>query len=122
MQKDYNFYVYIVSNFKRTCFYTGFCNDILRRTIEHMHGFGSNYTKKYKTKDLLYYEHYQYVNSAIYREKEIKKWRREKKLELIKSKNPKLKSLNQELFDTHKMTQKDIQEIADILKENYRNK
>ena len=69
MQKDYNFYVYIVGNFRRTCFYVGFCNDIARRTIEHMHGLGSNYTRKYKTKDLLYYEHYQYVDIAIYREK-----------------------------------------------------
>ena len=108
-----------MSNHNRTCFYTGFCNDIFRRTIEHTHGLGSGYTKKYKTVDLLYYEHYQYANDAIGREKQIKRWRREKKLKLIYTKNPELKSLNQQLFNDHQMTGKDVLEIADILKERY---
>ena len=108
-----------MSNYNRTCFYTGFCNDILRRTIEHMYGLGSGYTKKYKTVDLLYYEHYQYANDAIGREKQIKRWRREKKLKLVCTKNPKLKSLNQQLFNDYQMIEKDVLEIVDILKEKY---
>ena len=121
MKKEYNFYVYIMSNFNRTCYYVGFCNNIMRRTIEHMYGFGCGFSKKYKTQDLLYFEHYQYASDAISREKEIKKWRREKKLALIHLKNKELKAINQELFDDFGVTKEDVAEIADILKKNYKN-
>jgi putative endonuclease len=80
---------------------------------------GSDYTKKYKTIDLLYYEHYQYVNDAIGREKQIKRWSREKKLKLIYIENPKLESLNQQLFDDYQVTKNDVLEIVNILKEKY---
>ncbi len=120
MKKEYNFYVYVMSNFNRTCYYVGFCNNIVRRIIEHIHGFGCNFSKKYKTYDLIYFEHYQYVNDAINREKEIKKWRREKKLTLVRSENPELKSLNQQLFNDYNIAREDIIEIVNILKENYR--
>jgi len=90
-KKSYNFYIYILSNYDRNCLYVGFCNDIARRIIEHTHSFGCEYSKKYKTFDLLYYEHYQYVNEA--REKQIKRWGRDKKIALIKTKNPELKKL-----------------------------
>lgn len=117
MKKEYNFYVYIMSNYKRSAYYVGFCNSLSRRLIEHIKGLGAEFTKKYKTKDLLYYEQYKYVNDAINREKEIKKWRREKKLDLIRESNPELKTLNQELFDNCGLDNDDLNEITEILKE-----
>ena len=58
----------------------------------------TTFTGKYKAYYLLYYETYKYVNDAIAREKEIKGWRREKKIARIKTMNPELKFLNIELF------------------------
>ncbi|MFH1822360.1 MAG: GIY-YIG nuclease family protein [Patescibacteria group bacterium] len=120
MKRNYSFYVYIMSNFERTCYYIGFCNNIVRRTIEHTHGIGCKFSRKYKTNDLLYYELYKYVNSAMSREREIKKWRREKKLALIQAKNPELKSLNQQLFDDYGIARSDIIKIVLELKEKYK--
>ena len=93
MKRKYHFYVYIMSNYKRTTFYTGFTDHIIRRVIEHKSGLGSQFTKKYRLKYLVYFEEHQYVNNAIAREKEIKKWRREKKIRLIKSLNLEMKNL-----------------------------
>jgi putative endonuclease len=78
LRRDYNFYVYILSNHDRTCFYIGLSNDIIRRLIEHENGFGSKFTNQYNLKFLIYWENYKYIFDAINREKEIKKWRREK--------------------------------------------
>lgn len=119
MKKEYIFYVYIMSNYQRSAYYVGFCNDLVRRIIEHLNNLGAEFTKKYKINDLLYYEEYQYVNDAINREKEIKKWRREKKINLIKNKNLEFKSLNQKLFDDHDLGEEDIKEIVSILKGRY---
>ena len=96
MKKDYIFYVYIISNYERSTFYIGFSNNIVRRTIEHKYGLGSEFSKKYKLRYLVYYEEYQYVDEAIAREKEIKKWRREKKNKLIESLNPKWLDLSKD--------------------------
>jgi translation elongation factor P/translation initiation factor 5A len=59
------------------------------------------------------------VNDAIGREKQIKRWSREKKLKLIYIENPKLESLNQQLFDDYQVTKNDVLEIVNILKEKY---
>jgi len=121
MKKEYHFYVYITSNYQRTTFYIGFTNNIIRRVIEHKYGFGSEFTKKYELKYLVYFEKYQYVNDAIAREKEIKKWRKEKKIKLIKSVNPKMKDLSKGLFKDYGISDKQIKECVDDLKKNYRS-
>lgn len=87
------FYIYILSNKYRTVFYTGMTNDLVRRIYEHKHKLVDGFTKKYNASDLLYYEFCGDVASAIKREKQIKNYRREKKLELIKSKNPDMTDL-----------------------------
>ncbi len=84
-----------------------------------MYGFGCDFSKKYKTFDLLYYEQYQYVNEAIAREKQLKNWRNDKKLFLVKTKNPDLKALNQNLFAEYGCSDKDVEEILVWLKEKY---
>jgi putative endonuclease len=88
MGREYRFYVYILTNYRKTVLYTGMTKDLVRRMIEHKFGFGSVFTCRYKLKYLVYFECYGYVDLAEAREKELKGWRREKKEDLIKKENP----------------------------------
>jgi len=81
------YYVYIMTNRSRTL-YTGVTNDLSRRVYEHRQGIGSAFTAKYRIKHLIYVEEYSDVREAIAREKQIKRWRRSKKIALIESLNP----------------------------------
>ena len=94
--------VYILTNFNRTVLYIGMTNDLAQRLIEHYlekdNPLSNAFTAIYKVNYLVYYEDYDYVNDAIAREKEIKKWRREKKENLIDTMNPKREFLNQQLL------------------------
>ena len=81
------YYIYIVTNASRTL-YTGVTNDLQRRVYEHKSGRGSVFTKKYRITRLVYHEAYNDVRNAIAREKQIKGWRRSKKVVLIESQNP----------------------------------
>jgi putative endonuclease len=74
-------------------------NDIPSRILEHGLNAGNpeTFAGKYHCFNLLYYEEFKYVNDAIAREKEIKKWRRDKKEQLINSANPEWRFLNKEL-------------------------
>ena len=91
------YYVYITSNRHRTVFYTGMTNDLTPRIEEHKTGIGSGFTSFYRVSDLLYFEEYREVKYAIAREKEIKGWRREKKVRLIQQMNPEMKDLASDL-------------------------
>jgi len=91
------YYVYILVNSTGTL-YTGVTNDLERRMYEHRHGLMGGFTSRYKVARLLYYEVSDDVRSAIAREKEIKGWRREKKLALIDSANPKWVDLSEGWF------------------------
>ncbi len=82
------YYVYIVSNWNNRVLYTGMTNNLLRRMYEHKNKLVDGFTKKYNINKLVCYETTNDVNAAIAREKEIKKWRREKKNKLIESMNP----------------------------------
>jgi putative endonuclease len=73
-------------------------NDLERRIYEHKNKIFEGFSKKYNLNKLVYYEHTNDVNAAIRREKEIKKWRREKKNKLIDSMNPEWKDLAEEIF------------------------
>ncbi|MEM1043833.1 MAG: GIY-YIG nuclease family protein [Bacteroidota bacterium] len=92
-----SYYVYIVSNRHRTVFYTGMTNNLQRRAVEHKSGTGSRFTSQYRVCDLLYFEEHRQATDAIAREKEIKRWRREKKLALIRTQNPDLVDLAADL-------------------------
>ena len=91
-------YVYIVSNKNRSTFYIGVTNDIERRMLEHKSGNGSKFTKKYNLHDLLYFEMILGFAQAIEREKQLKNWHREWKINLIKSENPEMKDLAADWF------------------------
>jgi len=97
----YSFYVYIITNTYRTTFYIGVTNNLNRRLQEHTQDIETakkTFVAKYNLKYLVYYQKFGWVQQAIAREKELKGWRREKKLNLIKEFNPTFKSLNY-LFD-----------------------
>ncbi|WP_274474816.1 GIY-YIG nuclease family protein [Mangrovimonas aestuarii] len=86
-------YIYILTNKYRTTFYIGVTANLDKRLEDHRNGIGSRFTKKYNVKDLVYFEVFSDINQAIAREKQLKNWHREWKLNLIKSINPRLKTL-----------------------------
>ncbi len=120
MQKEYNFYIYILTNYPKTVLYVGFTNNIIRRIIEHKNDLGCKFTRKYKLKHLIYFEQCEDVYRMMEREKEIKGWRREKKIDLIKSINPNLNDLSSKLFEDNEITEQVIKETAKELRENYK--
>jgi putative endonuclease len=97
--RDHNYFVYIVTNKNKTVLYIGVTNDLQRRIYEHEHGLIPGFSKKFNCHFLIYDEHFQNINDAIKREKEIKKWRREKKENLINGFNPDWKLLNNEIYE-----------------------
>lgn len=86
-------YVYILTNKYRTTFYVGVTSNLTKRIIEHQNAEGSKFTSKYNLKDLIYFEEFTDINQAIAREKQIKNWHKEWKLNLIREQNPTLKTL-----------------------------
>jgi putative endonuclease len=84
--KDY--YVYILASKRNGTLYIGVTNDIMRRVGEHKHGTSDGFTKKYGVNMLVYLEWFSDINDAIRREKQLKKWNRQWKLELIEKDNP----------------------------------
>lgn len=104
-----NYHVYILTNKTRTVLYTGVTNDLPQRIIEHYLNRGNTktFTGRYHCYLLIYYESFKYINNAIAREKEIKKYPRQKKVDLINSQNPLWQSLNDELFDSWPPTNMD---------------
>ncbi|MBW8012814.1 MAG: GIY-YIG nuclease family protein [Chloroflexi bacterium] len=92
------YFVYIMTNNSKTL-YTGVTNNITRRVYEHRNKLGSNFTKKYKITKLIYFETVTDVNVAIEREKQIKGWVRQKKIELIESDNPNWTDLSADWYD-----------------------
>ena len=68
-------------------YYTGSTIDLERRLVQHQNGEGANHTKKRLPVSLLYYEEYQRIDDAFYREKQVQGWSRKKKEALIEGKN-----------------------------------
>lgn len=95
--RNYSFYVYITTNRNHTVLYTGVTNDLARRINEHKNKIYKGFTSKYNVDELVYYEHFQYINDAVAREKQIKASSRKKKEELINSINPTWKDLYTEI-------------------------
>ncbi|MSU75302.1 MAG: GIY-YIG nuclease family protein [Candidatus Magasanikbacteria bacterium] len=94
----YDFYVYIMASVSRVL-YVGVTNDLIERVEQHKDGVYEGFSKRYKTNKLVYYEYYNDIKQAIHREKEIKAWRREKKIRLIESMNPTWKDLYWDITD-----------------------
>jgi putative endonuclease len=86
--RRYSYYVYILSNHKHGTLYTGVTNNLIRRVDEHKRGVIHGFTKRYNINQLVYFEDTCDIVVAITREKQIKKWRRNWKIELIELNNP----------------------------------
>ncbi|QLE01545.1 GIY-YIG nuclease family protein [Galbibacter sp. BG1] len=96
----YNFFLYITTNQYRTTLYIGVTNNIQRRLSQHYfdsQNLKKSFAGKYSCFYLVYYEGFETPLEAIKREKELKKWRREKKNQLITSFNPKWETLNNQV-------------------------
>jgi putative endonuclease len=85
---DTRYAVYIMASRRNGTIYVGVTNNIARRAYEHRNRIGAAFTRKYGVTQLVWYEFYDDVNEAIAREKQLKKWERRWKLELIESFNP----------------------------------
>ncbi len=81
MEKIYA--IYILTNYGETAFYVGVTNDLERRIYEHKNGLVEGFTKRYNLTKLVYYERTGSIEAAIYREKQLKKWRHTSKINLI---------------------------------------
>ncbi|MBI3195599.1 MAG: GIY-YIG nuclease family protein [Ignavibacteriae bacterium] len=89
-------YVYILSNYTRSTLYIGVTSNLGLRLQQHQEG-GSEFTKMYNVKYLLYFEEFANIQDAIAREKQLKNWHRDWKLNLIKTVNPELKDLSRDI-------------------------
>ena len=99
MPKDRRYYVYLLTNKNDKVMYVGVTNDLEQRVYEHKTKMLPGFTRKYNVSKLVYFEETNDVRSAIAREKEIKKWRREKKNHLVGAVNPEWKDLSDGWFD-----------------------
>ena len=92
------YYVYILASKKNGTLYLGVTNNLLKRAYEHKNNLVDGFTKKYHIHRFVYYEETGDVKSAIAREKQLKKWKREWKIELIEKFNPDWKDLYDDLI------------------------
>ena len=93
MSKTYA--VYILTNYNQTTFYIGVTGDLQKRIWEHKNKVVEGFTKKYNVDRLVYYELTEDVESALNREKQLKRWHRQWKINLIKEMNPEFKDLSE---------------------------
>jgi putative endonuclease len=100
MDREYSFYVYMLQSSSRRALYIGMTNNLHRRVFEHKTHQQDGFTDQYNAVRLVYWERYGDVHKAIAREKQLKNWRREKKLWLIAQFNPGWKNLAADWFNT----------------------
>lgn len=89
------YYIYFLTNKTHDILYIGVTNDLQRRNFEHKQKLIDGFSKTYNVTKLVYYEVYDDINLAIAREKQLKKWRREKKDMLVNQMNPQWKELTE---------------------------
>ena len=92
-----NYYIYIITNKPKGTLYIGMTNNLVRRGYEHRTGLIDGFTKKYNLNRLVYFEVFNRVEDAILREKRLKKWNRQWKIDLIEKVNPNWDDLYEKL-------------------------
>jgi len=93
------YYVYILASKKNGTLYIGVTNNLLKRVYEHKNDLMGGFTQKYHIHNLVYYEVYSDIIDAITREKRIKKWKRQWKIELIEKSNPQWMDLYSDIMN-----------------------
>jgi putative endonuclease len=90
-------WVYILASKPGGTLYVGVTNDLVRRIYEHREGLADGFTKRYDVKSLVYFEPHETITTALQREKNIKHWSREWKIDLIVGYNPDWRDLYEEI-------------------------
>ena len=93
------YYVYILASKKNGTLYIGVTNNLLKRVYEHRNDFVDGFTQKYGVHNLVYYEVYSDICDAIIREKRMKKWKRQWKIELFEKSNPQWRDLYSDIMN-----------------------
>ena len=100
MYKTQNqYYIYILASQKNGTLYIGVTNDLERRVLEHKQKINEGFTSKYEVTRLVYFESLQYINDAILREKRLKKWNRQWKINLIEEENKEWNDLSEDWYN-----------------------
>ena len=94
------YYVYILASRKKGVLYVGMSKNLKKRMSEHTNDFLKGFTEKNKVKKLVYYERFDGKESAVLREKQLKKWNKSWKVRLIEKYNPEWKDLCSDLNTT----------------------
>ena len=94
MSQHRTYYVYIMAS-KSRVLYVGVTGFLMQRVLRHRAGEGGEFTRRYCVHRLVYFQSFHNVGDAIARETEMKKWRREKKVALIKERNPTWEDLSE---------------------------
>jgi len=92
-----SYFVYLLASRRRGTLCVGVTNDLLKRVWQHKQGLVEGFTKRYGIKTLVWYEQTDSIESAMTREKQIKKWNRDWKVELIEKNNPQWKDLYEDI-------------------------
>lgn len=95
---NHQYYIYILASKKNGTIYIGVTNDLEKRVLEHKQKINVGFTSRYNVNLLVYFESFQYINDAIKREKQLKKWNRQWKINLIEEENKDWKDLSEEWY------------------------
>ena len=95
----HQYYIYILASQKNGTLYIGVTNDLERRILEHKQKENEGFTSKYDVNRLVYSESFQYINDAILREKRLKKWNHQWKINLIEEENKDWKDLSEDWYN-----------------------
>ncbi len=95
----HQYYVYILASKKNGTLYIGVTNDLEVRVLQHKQKINEGFTSKYDVGLLVYFETFQYINDAIKREKQLKKWNRQWKINLIEEENKDWKDLSEDWYN-----------------------
>jgi putative endonuclease len=92
-----SYFVYLLASRRNGTLYVGVTNDLTKRVWQHKQGLVEGFTKRYGIKMLVWYQQTESIEAAIVREKQIKKWNRDWKVELIEKNNPQWRDLYEEI-------------------------
>jgi putative endonuclease len=93
------YYVYIMASKRNGTLYIDVTNNLVKRVYEHRNDLVDGFTRKYHIHNLVYYETYSNISDAITREKRMKKWKRQWKIELIEKSNPQWRDLYSDIVN-----------------------
>lgn len=96
---SHQYYIYILASNKNGTLYIGVTNNLERRVLEHKQKVYEGFSSRYNINRLVYFESFQYINDAILREKRLKKWNRQWKINLIEEENKEWNDLSEDWYN-----------------------